>query len=79
MDRCSSCGAPIEWGVTAKPRRIPLDPEGALTDKPMNLRVVGRFTNGTVAVEHVSGTAFEATRISHFATCPDAEKHRKRR
>lgn len=42
---CSTCRAPIQWTITAKGNRAPLDPDGK----------------------------------SHFATCPQAASHRKRK
>lgn len=74
MDRCTSCGAEIEWGVTAKARRIPLDPG---TVRRGNVAIVGTFSNGTHAVDVVPPG--EGDRVSHFATCPDANKHRRRK
>ncbi len=40
---CRSCGAGIYWIVTAKGKRMPVDPDGT----------------------------------SHFATCPNADQHRR--
>jgi Family of unknown function (DUF6083) len=76
--RCDGCGAPIEWGVTAKPKRIPLEPDGVLHRKAPNVVIVGTFRNGTVAVDVVKSGDPRATRITHFAVCPDAERFRRR-
>lgn len=66
-ERCRSCDAPIEWAVTPKGSRIPLDihshPKANIVVEDGIARVVGEG-NGV--------------RISHFATCPNAAKHRKR-
>lgn len=76
---CSTCHAPIEWARTAKAgASIPLDvgeyPNG-------NLDVIGRSEDGTPTVrvlpldERLS--AGRPLRRSHFASCPDAEGHRR--
>jgi hypothetical protein len=75
--RCKSCGAPIEFAITPKGQRIPLD--------------VGEFSNGNIVVTdgiariigpaRVIGPLDEQpflARRSHFASCPAAAKHRKR-
>ena len=67
-DTCKSCGARIEWAMTAKGSRIPLDP-GSHPDGNINL--------GPDGVAHIVGTG-NGVRISHFATCPNAGQHRRR-
>jgi hypothetical protein len=73
MDRqiahCKSCGAEIVWGVTRNMRRIPLDAE-PVAQRPGLFRFVGQQS----VVENV-GWLY----VSHFATCPDADEHRKPR
>ena len=64
-DRCRSCGAAIEWVKTPFGRALPLDAES---------------TSGNIRVDH--GVAYvvkvgAGLRVSHFATCPQAAKHRK--
>lgn len=84
-DTCRSCGAAIDWGVTAKGRRIPLDALGLTIERLLapptpNVIVVGEFSDGTLAVEVAhGGTSATPTRVSHFATCPDRDKFRGRR
>jgi hypothetical protein len=69
-DTCRSCGAPIEWAVTTKGKRIPLDP--------------GTFDEGNIdvvdGIAYTTGqlTTVDRRRRSHFATCPNANQHRKR-
>lgn len=60
LDRgtCRSCGAPVVWVVTARGKRMPLDP-------PL------------VTVVDDDGRTHRG-RVSHFATCPDASKHRRK-
>ena len=66
---CRSCGAPIDWAVTAAGKRMPLDVErrddGNVTFDP----------DGTARVVPVG----KGSRVSHFATCPNAQSHRRKR
>jgi len=60
--RCSSCGAPILWAETEHGKTMPLDPE------PERRLILGEKT----------GIAYlRPTFKSHFASCPNADKHRK--
>jgi hypothetical protein len=95
MARCRSCPARIEWGRTAgKRRRIPLDPDPnergnlvVVSSEPMFEALAGpspivkAFDTPDAAaayrLQHALGP--ETQRISHFATCPNAGKHRRRR
>lgn len=71
---CRSCGAPIIFAVTAKGRRMPLDlvrvPEG-------NIEVDIGDAGSLLASVVPSGSAPTLYK-SHFATCPNAKKHRRR-
>lgn len=79
---CQSCGAPIEWALTHAGRNMPLD--AAPSPEPSNL-LAWRDPNGRLQVRDVDGIgstdapshARHAT--SHFATCPNADTHRKKR
>lgn len=83
--RCRSCNAAIWFGLTAKGRRMPLDPQ------PVD--------DGNVVIERVdavigmnAGVALPRVRVlrtddivgrdtpryvSHFVTCPEAQSHRR--
>jgi hypothetical protein len=68
-DHCRSCGAPIDWAITVRGSRIPLD--------------IGRRLGPDGNVSVVDGIAHvvkpgDGDRISHFVTCPNADRHRKR-
>jgi hypothetical protein len=65
---CRSCGAPIDWALTPKGQRIPLD---VATHPDANIIVDDHGIARIVAKG-------EGTRISHFATCVDAKRFRKR-
>lgn len=71
MDRCRSCGAPIMFKRTFKGRRMPLDVERDAPPPNANVLVSG---------DRCSVVApGEGTHTSHFATCPNASKHRRKR
>lgn len=66
--RCRSCNAEIIWAVTATGKRMPVD---AAPSANGNIHLEG--TTAIVLDEPVDGA-----RTSHFATCPNADQHRKR-
>lgn len=76
---CKSCLRPVRWVLTDAGKRMPLDPEP--------------FEGGNVWVDHYEGgmpivrvassraavPAAEAlVYLSHFVTCPNADKWRKK-
>lgn len=70
MATCKSCDAPIIWVQTASGKLMPLDA------KPERRFVLG------AAAGHGDGTRTAQsaeTYTSHFATCPQADQHRKAR
>lgn len=70
---CSTCGAPIRWEETVRGKPIPLDPE-PVEDAHLFLNEEGK-----VADDRTYPAPLEALRYTtHFATCPDAEKHRRK-
>jgi hypothetical protein len=82
---CRTCGAPIRWAVhVATGNRLPLDVEAR---EDGNLGVVewqepsGRaLAVPIVAVNPSPGSQATAYRYtSHFATCPQAAEHRRKR
>lgn len=82
MDECRSCHAPIRWAVTQKGRRMPLDPEptpdGNLVLAPA---VEARRAPTVVALTAHNDPPLDPNTpryTSHFATCPDAPRHRRR-
>jgi hypothetical protein len=60
------------WAITAAGRRIPLDPD-PVPDGNVEL-VAGR---AIVLGRGVSRPAGAVLYVSHFATCPNAGKHRR--
>jgi hypothetical protein len=70
-DRCRSCDAPIEWAITTKGQRIPLDPEPGPGGNLVLVDGVARHPTLGEGVPYLQYT-------SHFATCPDAERFRRK-
>lgn len=69
MPACRSCGAPILWARTVQGKAIPLD---AQRSERGNIELRG----GTAHYVTPDINA-ELRYISHFATCPQADQHRK--
>lgn len=74
MPNCRSCGAPVRWVETSKGKKMPID--------------INPNPNGNVILidgvaHYVKDDPFEKPEetakryVSHFATCPNAQKHRK--
>lgn len=83
--KCRSCQAPIAWRRTTLGQTIPLDPDPVAAG---NIRHTGGYhTNDygqrTPIVEVLTQTALalddDPTYVSHFATCPNADTHRRPR
>lgn len=71
MSKCKGCDAEIVWGIDEKGTRVPLDPRPPVYELLKFDPVVQAY-----AVERDGG---ERPRhyVSHFATCPDANKFSK--
>lgn len=67
---CSSCGAEVIWVYTERGSRMPL------SEASMERRFV--ITGPGLAGENPTAS-YVGTYVSHFADCPNAEKHRKAR
>ncbi len=77
---CSTCGAPIVWRRGERGGRMPLDaqpnPAGNVLDLGPDEPAIVLREPGLIPLDAPTGGTL---RTSHFATCPDAAKHRKRR
>lgn len=87
---CDACQAPLVWAKTTKGRNMPLD---ARRNERTGQLVAAEFENGNVAdtgqVAHGHrGQLVPVVAVvepgprrwrSHFASCPHAERYRKRR
>lgn len=70
MPECRTCGAPVVWGVTAYGKRMPLD-ELLVRGGKWILTPEGKII--------ARPSTLEFGRESHFATCPQADQHRRPR
>jgi hypothetical protein len=71
--QCSTCHAPIRWAVfAASGRRAPLDYEPSPDG---NLMVIGQ-SNGVPLIA-IADTEDGPLYKNHFATCPQADEHRR--
>lgn len=89
MSRCSSCGASVVWVRTRAGKKMPCDPElfsvvpgeGTVTvvtvdgETVRGERIFGSLEPGA-ALERQPGPVVLG-RISHFATCSNAARHRR--
>lgn len=80
--RCRTCRAPVVWAVLPSGRRIPLDPEPDPAGR-VRLEAIGPGTDRAAVVLNTGDAedaraAGEALYTSHFATCPQADQHRRR-
>jgi hypothetical protein len=83
MQHCRSCGAKILWATTEKGRRMPVD---FSPNEKGNIFLQHRPEREPLAVYATAEqiAAFEGTLqqhrlfTSHFATCPEAKKWRKK-
>lgn len=72
MPRCRSCEAPIEWAAWEKSGKpcildASADPNGKL------VCVAGKVRYATAEDDRLR----RPRRTSHFATCPNADQHRR--
>jgi len=72
---CRSCGARIRWVFTDKGHRMPLDPE---PDPTGNIVIREDGDAHVITKDDVIPPQAERW-ISHFATCPEAARHRRRK
>jgi hypothetical protein len=77
-DQCKSCKRPIIWAVTEKDRRIPLDPEPVANGNIL-LQTRGNFLLPIAQVRFAVQLDQPLRYQSHFATCPNAAQHRRKR
>jgi hypothetical protein len=77
MSTCSSCGAAILWTQTSTGRAMPVDAEPS---EKGNI-YLQREPGPPIIAIYVSNKVphdFKPLYLSHFATCPDAKKHRRK-
>jgi len=74
---CSSCGAPIIWAKSKAGKAMPVDAE-PVRDGNVMLEQHGLRVTAVVTGESML-PGVQTLYKSHFATCPNADAHRKRR
>lgn len=67
MAKCKTCQQEIVWGKTEAGKNVPLDPP--------EKRYIRADLTGDLATE--DDYIMVDTHVSHFATCPQADQHRK--
>ncbi len=81
MAKCSGCGALIDWVEMDSGKSMPVDREPRLTWSPMPpgetvvLKVYGKTA---IVVKVLADIPLVRVGVSHFATCPKADEHRRR-
>jgi len=81
-DNCKSCGAPIIWIKTLAGKAMPCNTEGVLVVADPNAKEflvsrTGRAGTCRRAGPEDNNEQREVRYTSHFATCPQAAKHRR--
>lgn len=83
MSTCRSCGAEIVWAtVRSSGKKMPLDatatPDGNVWLHPDGFCDISATPSGDLFAGDSPATGV-TRHTSHFATCPDADTHRKAR
>lgn len=81
MSACRGCGRPILWIRTAAGRSMPCDPELVTYWQRAGGREKIVTPNGEVLSAELAGAPDRATGlgyISHFATCPERDRFKRR-
>ena len=81
MGACKSCGEHIMFAKTANGKSIPLDDQPNLTKGNVHIVRDGPKILATVLGKDDAQTARdkgELLYLPHFATCPNANRHRRR-
>jgi hypothetical protein len=84
VSACRSCGAAVRWAVSVNGKRIPVDdqpvPDGNLVLSDPTPGAYAPVASHYVEPEQAPLFGDEPPRfVSHFATCPNADHHRKAR
>lgn len=79
MSRCRSCGADIIWIKMASGKAMPCDADPIPYCEVFSGGMKLVTKNGEIVQGAYDGTSENVAYQSHFATCPDANKFRKRK
>ena len=81
MSACRSCHAPIRWARTEHGRKIPLDVVEAPAATRHGLFALRDLASSegplAIAVSRAQVMPGDPLYVSHFATCPNANEHRR--
>lgn len=77
IGRCRSCGKFIEWVKTTKGKNMPCDPEVLSHDEMNNGDVLVTLGGHVQRVDRSKSFPSLRGRVSHFATCPNANEWRR--
>lgn len=81
MSRCKSCGAEIIWIKMGAGKSMPCNPDQIMYWEKQGGTQKIVTPNGEVLSAEIEGDPDKATGvgyISHFATCPFSDQHRRR-
>lgn len=78
MSKCKSCGAPLVWIRTTAGKNMPCNAEPVRFDYKLGSKDKVVTENGEVLPAEIRSDGSETGYIPHWATCPEADKHRKR-
>ena len=73
---CISCGAPLLWVRTEAGNWMPLDPQPIFRGN-IKLNKGIAYYQTKEEVHEADALLLPTLYLSHFATCPNAKKHRK--
>lgn len=81
LSECSSCGAPIIWAKTSPIKWLPVDAEpnsqGNIVLREEHEEVLAKVIGKTELWRYSVKNPDAVFRMSHFATCPNSNGHRK--
>ena len=78
MSKCKSCGADIIWIPTVSGKSMPCDAKPIPYKEDANGTMMLVTSDGRVVKAKLDATSEVFGYVSHFATCPNANEHRKR-
>jgi hypothetical protein len=73
---CRSCRQPVIWCLTLNRKKMPVDPDPVPEG---NLIMIDPIEPGDIPMVVAKANPDVPGWTSHFATCPDADAHRKPR
>jgi hypothetical protein len=78
---CRACDAPIEFVTTESGNKMPVDAVRVLVVEEPGAKLRMVLDDGRVVAARLvrDGEAGVSARASHFSTCPEADKFRRKR